>query len=428
LPLPLALFAVEVIFVMDWFEIWTWVPSAFRYVQFSYRLIGLVQLVGFVLFLQTVGSSQDILGRMPATIRWLLGSTFVTLAILGTSTYWHHPPTMEIKSAEIKPSDIAGLDRCNFCAPTPQSTLQTQAAIRFDQIAAMAPVPIAIPSEGRPSHLDLAGNVLPIVFQMSKEPVTVRLYGFTKTGQGAGIGHIAGLFVAKAGIELLSGPEGSPSSTAAQPASGSDGRANQGVPLPNIPWSAYTLAEWTTSAPGPFSMHVALDPAIAAVAIECSRGVSPQDTNPIINDGRKQCLSVDYLGQPRIGDRFVKPGEFPVDSRTRGALGTVVIDAGDLPAGSYVLPTYDYPFVRVRDAAGALIPTYQFDRRPAIEHPGTPETYTVAYEFDPERLAVITGCVLLLLSAIAIQTWNRTRFPVRQARRRSTSGVASTPS
>jgi hypothetical protein len=106
---------------------------------------------------------------------------------------------------------------------------------------------------------------------------------------------------------------------------------------------------------------------------------------------------------------------------TRRPLGTVLVDAKKLEAGDYLLPTLDYSIVRVTNSAGAAVPTYEFGRRPVIRHSGKSTTYTVSYDFGPERQALVTGGVLYAIAATVM--WRGTR----RGRNRPLLGPANLP-
>src|SRR6185295_16585820 len=92
---------------------------------------------------------------------------------------------------------------------------------------------------------------------------------------------------------------------------------------------------------------------------------------------------------------------------------SVAIDASNLEPGDYLLPTYDYPFVRVTDATGAAVPTTHFDRRPVIRHTGASVSYAQRYDFTPEILAIVAGLALLMASTFAVLLWPlRHRLPI----------------
>jgi hypothetical protein len=174
--------------------------------------------------------------------------------------------------------------------------------------------------------------------------------------------------------------------------------------LPTIPWGARLLAETTVTQPGPFRLEAPLDPSIAAVAVECSRAVLPRPGVP-----EAVCLSVDALASPNHGTELVVPQEIPAANLTWRPLGGASIDARALPPGPYLLPTYDYGFVRVVDATGAPVRTAHFDRRPVLWHDGRSPIYSVSYDFSPERLAIASGLLIFLVTALVIHVGSARR-------------------
>ena len=394
--LPLALFVVNVVLVMGWFRIWEFAPSPLRYVQFAYRLIGLIHFLGFVLFIQTLGSPWNVVRRTPLLMQRLAAVGFVTVAGLGVATYWHWSPATPRASADIQPIDLGDLDPCSFCPPTPLSTLATQTALWDERELLVPPRPILVPAESRSPSVNLAATVPETLFESSSEEVTVRIYGFSTIGPGADPVQLT---------QRMSGPVGSPFGTltalydvARQAALAQGASAGDAFRVPDTPWTVRPLAEISLSRPGPFKLASPMDASIEAIAIECSRGVLPTPTNP-----RARCMDLEFLAAPNHGDEFIVPREIPQSRLTRGPLGATVIDARRLKAGEYLLPTFDYSFVQVIDADGYLVPTYNFDRRPVIRHAESNTAYTVAYNFDPERLALIAGVALFAVSMLIMR-------------------------
>ena len=206
LPLLLVLFIVNVLFVMGWFRIWEFAPSPLRYVQFSYRLIGLVHFLGFILFVQALGSPQQLLRRTPLWLQQLGAMVFVVLAVLGVSTYWHNPPPSALASATIRPGDLDALDPCAFCRPTPRSTLVTQAAIARDRSLVVPPMPIPVPVDAGLQTLILSGDVPPLLFERTSEDLVVRIYGFVKVEPAAQLNSLISVIVGTASGNLRSRP------------------------------------------------------------------------------------------------------------------------------------------------------------------------------------------------------------------------------
>ena len=95
------------------------------------------------------------------------------------------------------------------------------------------------------------------------------------------------------------------------------------------------------------------------------------------------------------------PREIPGDRRVRSAFGKVRIDARGLPPGHYLLPTFEYGFVRVTGEDGRPIPRYLFEGRPVIRHSGSEASYTVGYALEPEALALALGLGLFGIYACA---------------------------
>jgi hypothetical protein len=174
--------------------------------------------------------------------------------------------------------------------------------------------------------------------------------------------------------------------------------------LPAIPWGARLLAETTVTRPGPFRLEAPLDPSIAAVAVECSRAVLPRPGVP-----EAVCISVDALASPNHGTELVVPQEILAANLTWRPLGGSSIDARALPPGPYLLPTFDYGFVRVVDASGAPVTTAHFDRRPVLWHDGRSLTYSVSYDFSLEGLAVASGLLIFLVAALIMRVGSARR-------------------
>jgi hypothetical protein len=403
-PLPLGLYVINVLLIMGWFELWEVAPAPLRYVQFAYRLIGLVHFLGFVLFVQALGSPKHLLRRARLLPQWLAAVLFVVLALLGARTYWHTPPSIPMGSADIRPGDLGAADPCTFCRPTPQSSLATRGAISPDRALVVPPMPIPVPVEAGPRTVILGGKVRPMVFEQSSGDLIVRIYGFVKLAPEATLYQLTSVIVGNAATQDPVAPVASLYG-ATRRGKATDGIGAAFVNLPNISWAVRPLAEVSVASPSPFRVQASLDESIEAIAIECSRGVSPKQTKPASAEIRTLCVDVDFLAPPNQDGEFVVPRETPRSSWTRAALGQVTIDARKLSTGPYLLPTFDYGFVRVVDAAGSPVPTSHFNRRPMIWHAGSLTSYTVSYDFQPERLALTTGVILFLLSALVMRLW-----------------------
>jgi hypothetical protein len=228
--LPLLLFVVNAMLIMGW--LWEVLPGPLRFVQFAYRLIGVMHLLGFVLIMQTLECPEHVLRRLPPRIQRGIAAAFIMLAFLGARTYWYEPEVSSTPSANLAASDLGNNDNCSLCPVPRQGTLP--------------------------------------------------------------------------------------------------------------------------------------------------------------------------LG--------VIPSEIPHDTWTRLAFGGATIDASSLKDDYYLMPAYDYTFVRVTDENGALVRTSSLDRRVVVEH-----TDTIAYDLQPEMLALSAGAVLFLLYAVLGMVRARSEPGVRRA-------------
>lgn len=405
--LPLALFVVDVVLVMGWLRVWELAPSPLRYVQFSYRLIGLIHLLGFVLFIQALGSPRHFIRRSPVLLQRLAALVFVALAGLGAATYWYVPPLTAQRSDEIRPRQLGQLDACTLCRPTPRSSLATQRAIWPDGALMVPPVPIPVPAKVGFSDIALLGSVPRLVFEPSSEALVVRVYGFSRVVPEARPEQLLAILAGRVDEQSSVARVGALYEAARRAPGGGDASGAGAVLLPGGLWTVRPLAATSVSRPGRFQANVPLDDSIAALAIECSRAVASDRGLPQSAPARMRCFDLDALAPPNDGDEFVVPREIPRGAWTRGAMGRIEIDASTLRAGDYLLPTFDYGFVRVTDSDGSPVPTYHFDRRPVIEHTRSATSYTVRYDFQPELLALLAGLTIFLVAALLMRLWSR---------------------
>jgi hypothetical protein len=325
----------------------------------------------------------------------------VVLGVLNVSTYWEWPPAISRSSADIQPKDLGELDRCSFCPPTPLSGLTTRPALWQDRELLVPPFPILVPSEDRPPSVILAATVPTELFESDQEKIIVRIFGFSATEPGARIRQLNDIINSR----VNSSPFGTLTARydeARREARLQGQTEGEAFRLIGASWTIRPLAEISVAEPGPFKVTTPMDESIDGIAIECSRGVLAAGNEP-----RPRCMEVNYLASPNEGDEFVVPREIPQSQLTRRAHGTVIIDARGLDAGDYVLPTFDYDFVDVEDSSGSAVPTYTFNRRPVIEHVEGTTSYTITYDFGPERLAVLSGIVLFVVAMMVIHVWRR---------------------
>jgi hypothetical protein len=396
---PLALFVVNVVLVMGWFQIWDIAPSPLRYVQFAYRLIGLIHFLGYLLLLLTLGSSWKLLQWTSMPMRRFVVAGFVTFAVLSVRTYWHWPPVTGFESADIRATDLGQFDPCSLCPPTPLSSLPTRAALWKDRELLVPPRPIPVPATFDSPSVILGGAVPAALFESIVEPLTVRIYGFSAIEPNPDPSRLTGMVNSPTATSQFG------TLTALYHQAGQDALTIQApdtepLRMQNSSWAIREpLAEVTVSDPGPFNVAAPMDRSIKAIAIECSRGVpAPPE------EARARCIDLNFLAAPNHGNDFIAPKVIPKSRLTRRPLGGVLIDARKLKTGEYLLPTFDYSFVRVTDADGAPVATHTFDRRPVIQHDESIRSYTVIYDFKPEGLALLAGAVLFGISIVIMRS------------------------
>lgn len=390
LPLTLALFVWNVALVLDLLQVWSLIPGPLRYVQFSFRLIGLAHFLGYLLLIQALAALQpQICSRTSAAGRWLFASGLLVLGVASSATYWQRPPVTDASSVEIRAEILPGMELCTFCRPMVGSNLATGRAISFDRWLEVPPRPIRV-GPG-PASLLLGATVPPGLFEAADPPLTVRILGLKTTVPDASPDEL------DRELATLAQRDGS----AAPLAGRLDASRATSVPLATPRWTATVLAETTAAGPGPIELRALLDPSVLGVAVECSRATTGDRVRSNVAADRRVCLRVDILATPNEGDAVVAPKEVPPSHRQRLALGRSTIDGRGLAPGHYLLPTFDYAFVRVTAADGTPVPTYSFDGRPVVRHVGGEATYTVWYDFRPELLALAAGLATFALYALA---------------------------
>lgn len=327
--------AVYTIGIMGYFSVWDYVPRPLRLLQFSGRVVGIVHFAGFILLLRWLRSAFRAEDGLRATRTGLAVSA--GLAIVGlaaTVTYWNPPPKLTLRSAEL--GTHPGMDAAQIFLKSSRSAFLTNGAIAAD--GTLNWKPIVIPLRGHVTRMMLAGRPVPDLFTISPDPVKLTMYGVVREG----------------------------ATTVA----------------------VDTVVETALTDSSPVTLEATFTREYQAVAVGCTRGV------PTALPGREVCLLVDYLSPPNSGNEFVPPAEIPPARQQRGAYGTITIDAAGLPVGTYLLPTYDYGFVRVTDRAGQIVERSHFDARPVIAHNGVTDQYTIWYDLGIERLALIAAILL----------------------------------
>jgi hypothetical protein len=152
---------------------------------------------------------------------------------------------------------------------------------------------------------------------------------------------------------------------------------------------------------------------VKTLTIECSHEQAARRDSASGPSSTPVCLRVTYVGPPNELDNTVSvPRTLPSDAISRGAFGQWTLRASGLPPGDYLLPSFDYSFLRAFDAAGAAVPLYQFDRRSVIRLDGHSPTYSVSYDLS-EEVRILWAWVCLLLIGAAGLWAARHRFHVR---------------
>jgi hypothetical protein len=335
---PLVLFGLLVSLILGYYDPWAVAPSPLRYVQFTYRLIGLTHFVGFVLLVQALGSPRLNLRRHSTPVlRRLLVVELVALGLTSLVTYWQPGPFSPIKATDIRPHHLPDISR--FYPRAVDSTFRTGDAVDDEGWVSVPPRPIPVEAGAR---VILAGSVPPALFTSSPEPVIVRLFGLPQS-------------------ELL--------------------------------------GEVPVTAPGSFELRVSVPSSSAAIRIDCSRSApaaAPSSAVP----GKPVCVKVTHLAVPNEGGAFVLPREVPAERRRRLAFGGWQLDARGLEPTHYLLPTFYYPFVRVTASDGTSVPVYHFNRRAAIRHAAGVDWYTVSYGLEPEVVALTAGLAFFAVYAV----------------------------
>ncbi len=377
LPIPLVMFVVYAMLILDTFAVWDLAPSIFKYVQFSYRVIGPAHFVGFLLLIQALGSLSGKEPSVRAEPRWsfrrALGGALVALAALGAMTYWHPPRLLEhLKAADIKPTDLR--DSSGFYTRSVRSTLVTEKVISDDGWLAVPALPIF--TDGKDTSIILLATAQPFLFEDTSEPLMVTIYGLEP----------AAFLDAAAG---------------GQSSSGAAADSQHQLLLPEGSWIVSPLAETTIDHPRWFELGAALIPSVRVLMIGCSRTVTTDPTQHARPEGYPRYIKVGRLVPPNEGNQFVDFEPIPGGRSTRLGLGTTVIDARRLRPGHYLLPTFHYGFLKVTDDSGNSVPTYQYDRRAVIRHRRGVESYTVWYDLRPEIGVVVIGLGIFGAYAVA---------------------------
>jgi hypothetical protein len=393
LSILLGIFVIDVVLILNSFDVWRILPWPLSFIQFTYRLVGIAHLTGFILFIQVLGSERQ--DGQPHGRRGLAQSfvfLLIGLATWSNSTYWHQPPLSTLPSAGIQPGDLR--DYSHFYKSGSVGALDTKGAVTSD--GWLATPPKQFPLRGGVESIVLDGSVPEFLFARSSQPLVVRLYGLRNRGPAPeqptqSVSPISDFIAERvAGSVAQEGGRGDAVS----------------VPLQGSRWDVALLAEQVASAPGPIQLSASVPPDVGSVAVECSRvAFGIDDAAPTGRSGR--CVEVRFLGDPTRTDDYGKPREMPQSRRTRDAFGTIRIDARGLARGNFLLPTYDYNFLSVTGSDGTPVKTYLFNSRPLIKHFGNTDSYTISYDLKPEASAFAGGLALFTTYAVATKLASR---------------------
>jgi hypothetical protein len=393
------LFAGYVALIMDFAHVWRFVPSVLANIQFTFRLIGFAYLVGFVLFVQVFGRrfsqpSGSWASRFAQVMMWIVFGC----ALVSNATYWHLPAISDLPSASIQPAMLR--DFSSFFKR--EEPLNAMAAVTSDDWLVVPPKNFALGAKGR--TIVLNGFVPKSVFERTREPLVVRMYGLQNLAS-ASEPDPPGTFAptARQQNETIS-----PITEVLHPgvldteAQVQDQTSLGMIRIWGFRWAVRLLASATVNRPGPIELRAAPMADVTDIAFECSRGAAPLDGAPRDAARRFQCLKVDFVGDPNQTD-YGRPKEIEEARRVRQAFGTVEVDASGLPDGYYILPTFDYRFLGV-EADGAPTETFPYGPRPLVKHTADTDSYTLRYHLEPEIFAFLFG-VILFGGSVAVGKW-----------------------
>ena len=371
-------------------------PFPLNTIQFSLRLIGLAYFAGVLALIAGLADAPT-----RASWRAHVVPALATIAIgASTVTYWRPPEPINQTLASIGPSSL--IDHSAFYPTSFKSLFDTSGAIGMDGALGARPWPLGLaagvehatsgapdllPTESLeqwPPRVFLLGSIPSAQIPSTGSSVVVRVYAVqTATSQPCASESELGknLSDAISALVNLCAQRGVPSDQAV-------------IGLAGAPRHASVLQSLTVTAPGAVRLEIAIPENVFFIAIECAPARAGDGT----------CLKVEYLGPPNQPDGTVQvPNAPPASTLTRGAFGQWTLHTAGLPRGDYLLPTFDYSFVRVLDERGQPVPSYQFDTRPVIRLDGADHTLNVGYDLRPELIVIgIWAGVALCLAAVGL--------------------------
>ena len=379
-------------------------PFPLNTIQFSYRLIGLAFFAGVLTFIAGLAEQNARAKQLASWQNHALPVIACIVVLVSTITYWQPPGLTSVPLANLSPTSL--VDQSAFYPPTFKSLFSTTGAISIDGSLSPRPWPIVLGPAVEHAVSRKPGLLPPDA--AARWPSTVYLRGvlpfedFSQPNTVIGVRAYA-----------LQTATATPCATDTEvPTSRADlisalitlceqrqvpaGAAS--ISMYGGMWRPTLLSGQTYATPGAIETTISIPQDVYFVAIECAPASADQTL-------ASACLKVDYFGQANELDNSVQvPRPFPTDALSRGPFGQWTIRTTGTPAGDYVLPTFDYPFVQVSDQNGTHPPMYQFDSRLVVRLDGQPHTYSITYDLRRE-LALFgawAGAVVVLFGAYGL--------------------------
>lgn len=373
-------------------------PFPLNTIQFSYRLLGLAYFSGLLALAASLGEAAQ--GRPRDHLVAAVAAIVVAASML---TYWRQPMLTNEVQTSIAPSQLN--DQSAFFSKSFKGLLDTSGAVGPDGSLNARPFPLGLRSATE--HVPPGGAGLLPPASRAQWPRTIFVRG-EATASDFGLSD-ASAVVRVYALRMSS----EPCATDAEiPADRRDlitalvalcqarrgPGTNPSVAVSGSVWNPILLDERTLLAPGPVDMQVTIPEDVFFFALECGR--------PSASPAVAGCLHVDYLGPANQPDGTVRvPQALPPRALSRAPFGQWTIRLTDEPPGDYLLPTFDYPFVRVTNEQGEEVAAYQFDRRPVIRFDGVAQTYSVRFDLSLE-LAIATawaGAAVVLVAILVLR-------------------------
>lgn len=373
-------------------------PFPLNTIQFSYRLMGLAHFAGVLALIASLAEARCDSTTAAERRRGHVVAVVVGVLTLGSVvTYWRPPALTNLPQSAIRPFYLN--DTSAFLSKSLRSLLDTSGSIGPNGSLSATPFLIGlrgaiervpagsaslVPPETRekwPRTLFLRGQVQPDYFVAGGPNMIVRVYAVrTSTDPPC----------ANASDFPVDQPDLITQLIARCAAVGLQG-SKALIALNGGPRIAKLLEDQTFTAPGPLDLRVTVPDEFFFMAIECTPKTDAGSTVVTSRPGAT-CLNVDYFGPANQLDGSVQtPRSIPTEAWQRGPLGQLTIHMTNQPSGDYLVPTFDYPFVRIARQDGAEVPEYQFDRQPVIRFDGKPETYSVVYDLSAETTVFTVG-------------------------------------